>query len=78
MYPPVPLIARKLNQDVMLASENYLLPAGTTVVVATYKMHRRPELFPNPLTFDPDNFLPERTQNRHYYSYIPFSAGRKP
>lgn len=75
MYPPVPVVARKLNQDVRLVSEDYVLPAGSTVVVATMKVHRRPEIYTNPDVFDPDNFLPERTQNRHYYSFIPFSAG---
>lgn len=75
MYPPVPIIARKLNEDVQLTSENYILPAGCTVVIGTLKIHRSPEIYPNPDTFDPDNFLPERTQNRHYYSFIPFSAG---
>lgn len=42
LYPPVPMIARKVNEDVQLASENYVIPAGTTVVVGTYKIHRRP------------------------------------
>lgn len=75
MYPPVPAIARKLTQEVNLASHNYLVPAGTTVVIGTYKLHRREDIYPNPDVFNPDNFLPERTSNRHYYSYIPFSAG---
>lgn len=75
LYPPVPMIARKVNEDIQLASENYVIPSGTTVVVGTYKIHRRPDIYPNPDRFDPDNFLPERTQNRNYYSFIPFSAG---
>lgn len=75
MYPPVPVIARKLTQEVRLASEDYVVPAGTTVVIGTYKMHHREDIYPNAEVFNPDNFLPERTQNRHYYSYIPFSAG---
>lgn len=58
-----------------LATKNYVLPRGATVVIATLKMHRRPELYPNPDVFDPDRFLPENTQQRHYYSFIPFSAG---
>ncbi|XP_047023409.1 cytochrome P450 4g15-like [Helicoverpa zea] len=75
MYPPVPIIARKLNRDVTIATKNYVLPAGTTVVVGTFKIHRNPEYYKDPNTFNPDNFLPENTSNRHYYSYIPFSAG---
>lgn len=75
LYPPVPIIARKINEDVQLVSQNLVLPAGATVVIGTFKIHRRPDIYPNPDTFDPDNFLPENTQNRHYYSFIPFSAG---
>lgn len=71
LFPPVPMIARKLNQDVRMASENHVLPAGCTVVIGTFKLHRRDDIYPNAETFDPDNFLPERTQNRHYYSFIP-------
>lgn len=75
LYPPVPIIARQINEDVKLASENVIMPKGSTVVIGTFKIHRRADIFPNPEKFDPDNFLPERTQNRHYYSFIPFSAG---
>lgn len=59
----------------VLASENHVIPAGATVVVGTFKLHRREDIYPNPEKFDPDNFLPERTANRHYYAFIPFSAG---
>lgn len=52
-----------------------MLPAGCTVVVTTFKMHRQSYLYPNPEVFNPDNFLPERTANRHYYAFVPFSAG---
>lgn len=71
MYPPVPIIARKINQDVQLESDNHVIPAGCTVIIGTFKLHRRPEFYPNPDVFDPDNFLPERTSSRHYYSFIP-------
>lgn len=100
MFPPVPIIARHLNEDVKLgkisvisqainfllifisldfrpqsASGDYVIPSGTTVVIATYKLHRMEKTYPNPDHFDPDNFLPERQANRHYYAFVPFSAG---
>ncbi|CAH0759292.1 unnamed protein product [Diatraea saccharalis] len=75
MYPPVPIIARQLKQDITLPSNGKQVPAGTTVIIATYKLHRRPDVYPNPTKFDPDNFLPERSANRHYYAFVPFSAG---
>ena len=75
LYPPVPIIARKINQDLKLASQNLIVPADTTVVIGTFRIHRRADIYHNPDKFDPDNFLPEKAASRHYYSYIPFSAG---
>ncbi|KAF5302920.1 hypothetical protein FQA39_LY02100 [Lamprigera yunnana] len=75
LYPPVPIIARKLNHDVQLASGDYTLPAGCTIVIGTFRIHRRDDIYANPNVFNPDNFLPECTASRHYYSFIPFSAG---
>ncbi|XP_034948968.1 cytochrome P450 4g15 [Chelonus insularis] len=75
LYPPVPIIARQINTDLKLVTGDYVIPAGCTVVIGTFKMHRQPHIYPNPDTFNPDNFLPEKTANRHYYAFIPFSAG---
>ncbi|XP_077297022.1 cytochrome P450 4g15 [Arctopsyche grandis] len=75
MYPPVPVIARELKEDVRLKSSDLTIPAGCTVIIGTYKVHRREDIYPNPNIFDPDNFLPERCANRHYYAFVPFSAG---
>jgi cytochrome P450 family 4 len=75
MFPPVPIIARHIKQELKLVSGDYTIPSGTTVVVATYKLHRHEKIYPNPDIFNPDNFLPEKQANRHYYAFVPFSAG---
>lgn len=75
LYPPVPYIARELKEDLKLSSGPYTIPAGATVVIGTYNLHRWDKIYPNPNVYDPDNFLPERQANRHFYSFIPFSAG---
>lgn len=75
MFPPVPLIARELQEDLQLNSGPYVIPRGATVTVATILLHRNPKVYANPNVFDPDNFLPERQANRHYYAFVPFSAG---
>lgn len=75
MYPPVPVIAREVQENVRLVSKPYTIPAGATVVIGPLRIHRRKDIYENPDRFDPDRFLPERSTNRPYYGFIPFSAG---
>ncbi|CAG2058409.1 unnamed protein product [Timema podura] len=52
-----------------------IIPAGCEVLIPIIAVHRLKEHYPNPNKFNPDNFLPDRVQERHPYVYIPFSAG---
>jgi cytochrome P450 len=73
LCPPGAGTMRLLNTD--LAVDGYRLQAGTAAVVSFYAMHRDPELWDDPLTFDPDRFLPERAQGRSRWQYLPFGGG---
>ncbi len=73
LCPPAAGTPRMLNKD--LAVDGYRLEAGTMAVVSFYAMHRDPELWDRPLTFDPDRFLPERSQGRSRWQYLPFGGG---
>ncbi|XP_069699717.1 cytochrome P450 4C1-like isoform X1 [Periplaneta americana] len=73
LYPSVPIFGRQLHSEAELG--DFTVPAGCSVIMYIYNLHRNPEQFPNPENFDPDNFLPEKVTNRHPYAYIPFSAG---
>ncbi|GBM59071.1 Cytochrome P450 4c3 [Araneus ventricosus] len=73
LYPSLPVIGRELEEDVII--DGYTVPAGTTCMLATFMLHRNPEVFPNPEVFDPDRFLTENCAGRHPFAYVPFSAG---
>ncbi|XP_071568025.1 cytochrome P450 4C1-like [Temnothorax nylanderi] len=73
LFPSAPLITRKLTEDVKL--DNYTLPKGVSVTLAILLAHRNPKVWPDPMKFDPDRFLPENSKHRNPYAYVPFSAG---
>jgi cytochrome P450 len=73
LCPPGAGTPRLLKKD--LAVDGYRLEAGTVAVVSFYAMHRNPELWDDPLAFDPDRFLPERSQGRSRWQYLPFGGG---
>lgn len=73
LYPSVPLIARKLGEEVQLSK--YKLPAGSNVFICPYATHRLPHIYPDPEVFNPQRFSPENSEKRHPYAFIPFSAG---
>ncbi|XP_029200943.2 cytochrome P450 4V2-like isoform X1 [Acropora millepora] len=73
LFPSVPVLGRTVTEDYNF--NGYTAPKGTTVVTAIVALHRNPEVWPAPLQFDPDRFLPENSQGRHPFAFIPFSAG---
>jgi cytochrome P450 len=73
LCPPGAGTPRLLKKD--LAVDGYRLEAGTMAVVSFYAIHLDPELWDDPLTFDPDRFLPERSQGRSRWQYLPFGGG---
>jgi cytochrome P450 family 4 len=74
LYPSVPFIARRLDEDITTSS-GYVVPKNAMAQIHIYDLHRNPEYFPDPEKFDPDRFLPENAKNRHPFVYLPFSAG---
>jgi cytochrome P450 len=73
LYPPAYLLGRIAERDVVVG--DVVLTAGTTVGINVYGMHRRPDVFPDPLRFDPDRFIPEREAALPRSAYLPFGSG---
>lgn len=92
LYPPVPIFGRHLQENITfgkrtiytiifvliinLLLDDKVIPAGTTLGVFSYGIHRDPTYFPNPEKFDPERFLSDN-QKKLPYAYIPFSAGHR-
>lgn len=55
--------------------ENLTIPAGTVVYVNGNGMHLDPKIFPDPMEFKPERFLPENEKDILPYSYLPFGDG---
>lgn len=53
----------------------FTLPARTLVMMPQIIVHHDPRWWPDPETFDPDRFLPERSADRPRFAYFPFGGG---
>ncbi|XP_047667829.1 cytochrome P450 4A4-like [Tachysurus fulvidraco] len=73
MYPPVPLMGRKLSQPITFFLME--VPAGCVIGISIYGVHYNPTVWENPKVFDPLRFLPENTAKRSPHAFVPFSAG---
>ncbi|WP_053927758.1 cytochrome P450 [Streptomyces chattanoogensis] len=68
------LVMRHAHTAVTLGGVD--IPAGTEIVYSPHGMHRDPRVFPDPLRFDPDRWLPETAAKIPTGACLPFSAGR--
>lgn len=79
LFPPAPITSRSLEAPLEFRVNETLtetLPAGTTIIIPIWWVHRSPLNFDNPDAFDPDRFLdPSRADRIHRFAHIPFSGG---
>jgi cytochrome P450 len=73
LYPPAWSLARTVISEFEL--RGYRIPAGANVVMSQWIMHRNPTYFPDPEKFDPDRWLPARSQKLPRFAYFPFGGG---
>lgn len=73
-YPPVRALGKYCKKDCVIPG-GYLVKANTPVSVNLFAMHRNPNVYPDPLRYDPERFTPEEEQKRSRFSWLPFSTG---
>jgi enediyne biosynthesis protein E7 len=73
LYPPGWLFTRRT----IAADELGGFPIGprTDVFICPYLLHRHPDFWPDPETFNPERFAGADAEERHKFAYIPFSVG---
>lgn len=73
LYPPAWTMTREsLDVDEV---DGQIIPKGISVFMSIYELHRNPNIWQNPLIFDPENFSVENVKNRAKFNYLPFGAG---
>ena len=73
LIPPVPSLPRRAVKPFDFGG--FHIPAGTTVSVSVAYTHTMPELWPDPLRFNPLRFTPDAVRARHKYAWVPFGGG---
>lgn len=73
LYPPAPSLNR-----MALAADRFgdlAIPAGASVLVLPWVVHRHRRLWDKPEDFVPARFLPENREKLDRYQYLPFGVG---
>lgn len=75
--PPIPGIGRQCTE--VVECEGYKFAPKTIFVLSFYALHRHPDFWDEPETFNPDRFLEENVKKtlKHPFQYLPFSAGHR-
>lgn len=74
LYPVSDLLDRRALVDTEVGG--YMIPKDTALITSAWLPHRSDKYFPNPLSFDPDRFAPDRRRSIPNAAYFPFGDGR--
>jgi cytochrome P450 family 135 len=72
--PTVHDVGRRLGEP-LETKDGLTIEVGTAVFASVHLLHRRPDLFPDPLAFRPERFLGDERPST--YAWIPFGGGMR-
>lgn len=75
LYPPAFMIVRQALRD--LDIHGYPVRRKSLVLISPYTLHRRLDCFPDPESFNPERFSPEREKHLPRGAFLPFGAGSR-
>ncbi len=73
IYPPAYSFGREALEDDEILG--WPVPAGTTLFVFPWVLHRDPRFYPDPLRFDPDRWTESFESGLPRHAYLPFGSG---
>lgn len=71
----VPEIEREMDEDVCIDGKP--VPAGCSVMINLFNLHRNPDIWKNASKFDPLRFVDEDRKQLDPFAFIPFAAGKR-
>ncbi|ORX68270.1 cytochrome P450 [Linderina pennispora] len=74
LYPPLWFVQKSCKKDCILPG-GYRIRKGYTAYVDFWAMQRNPNVFDDPLKFNPDRFSEDNSKNIPHGAWTPFSAG---
>lgn len=62
-------------KDYKLPGTDVTLEKNSFVLISNLGIHYDPEIYPDPMKFDPDRFTTENKGKRSHCAYLPFGEG---
>nr|XP_014094146.1 cytochrome P450 6a9 [Bactrocera oleae] len=76
LYTVVPVLNRECMEEYPVpGNPKFVIAKGMQVLIPCAAYHRDADIYPNPDTFDPDNFTPEKVAQRDGVEWLPFGEG---
>lgn len=73
LFPPVGFIARQSVKSCPMRDKH--VPAGASIVISPWLIHRHRELWQSPDEFDPDRYATDDSRESLRKAYLPFGMG---
>ncbi|XP_043265139.1 probable cytochrome P450 6a14 [Colletes gigas] len=74
-YSILPILMRQVSEDYTFRETKITIPKDTLIWIPIYAIQNDPDIYPDPVTFNPERFTDEAIEKRHPMSFLSFGDG---